>query len=68
MLGKLAKYFFLIGLLSSGIPILIGTHNEWFVTIMIFSTLCISFGLLCFLGWLIGGPITVVVKEDHSNR
>ena len=68
MLGKMAKYFFLVGMLASGIPMLTGPHNEWFVKIIIFSMLCISFGLLCFLGWLIGGPITVVVKEDHSNR
>lgn len=68
MLGKMAKYFFLVGMLASVIPMFTGTHNEWFVKIMIFSTFCISFGFLCFLGWLIDGPITVVVKEDHRNR
>lgn len=68
MLGKLAKYFFIAGMLSGLIPIFTGTNNEWFVKIMIFSTLCLMFCLLCFLGWLIGGPITVVVKDDRDHR
>lgn len=66
MLGKMAKYFFLIGILSSSLPIFTGTHNEWFVKIMIFSCFCILFSMLCFLGWLIGGPVTVVVQDDRD--
>lgn len=66
MLGKLAKYSFLMFILGCLVQFIVGPELN--MKIMLFICICLFISMMSFFGWYFGGPITVVVKEDHSSR
>ena len=66
MMGKLAKYTFVLFLIGCVVQIIVGPQLN--MKVMFFTITCLFISMMSFLGWFLGGPITVVVKEEHRNR
>ncbi|WP_107688773.1 hypothetical protein [Neisseria wadsworthii] len=66
MMGKLAKYSFLLFILGLVCQIIIGPQLN--MKVAFFTFICFFVSMMAFLGWFFGGPITVVVKDDRDRR
>lgn len=63
MLGKLSKYSFLLALISGYTTLFFDLGVKGILV----AFFCLLVSVLSFLGWLIDGPIVVVVKDDKDR-